>query len=248
MNEPMFERIFGQNRKPTAPQGVCLYAIGDIHGRADLLVRLLEKIAADKSESSKRLIFLGDYVDRGEHSREVLDRLIALKSKLPDTVFLKGNHEAAMLEFLEQPRVDDQWLDWGGAETMMSYGIENVWRRDGRTLSSEFAAVLPETHLQFLRGLDLSFDAGDYFFAHAGVRPGVPLNEQSAEDLMWIRGAFHDAPPSERPDKTIVHGHHPMKKPLDAGWRIAVDTGAVWSNVLTAVALEGTSRRFVQTD
>lgn len=229
-----------------APDGVRIVAVGDIHGRLDLLDRLIAAIDAEPARDvAVRLVFLGDYIDRGPDSAGVVGRLAALKAARPDSVFLKGNHEAAMLDFLAHPEEGKAWLDWGGMETLESYGVPSPWAKPPAALASELLDRLPGVHGSFLAGLALSHSAGDYFFVHAGVRPGVALDAQAEDDLLWIRGAFHDAKPAERPDKVIVHGHHPVKTALDAGWRIAVDTGAVWTGVLTAVALEGETRRFI---
>lgn len=238
-----------QRGTPEAPPDERLYAVGDIHGRADLLGHLLTLIDSAPGETAPRLVFLGDYVDRGPASHAVIERLAALKEAPPagwrPPVFLKGNHEAALMDFLAAPDERPDWLDWGGVETLQSYGVEQVDRRAPHDLAEEFAARLPAAHRAFFDGLSLSYTAGDYFFAHAGVRPNVPLADQQEQDLLWIRGEFHRMAPEARPDKVVVHGHEPQKRPLDAGWRICVDTGAVWSDVLTAVALEGASRRFI---
>ncbi|MEQ8935084.1 MAG: metallophosphoesterase family protein, partial [Amphiplicatus sp.] len=229
-----------------APEGVRLYAVGDIHGCAGQLDALLTQIQAEPAEGlEKRIVFLGDYVDRGPDSRSVIDRLVAVRQEQPQTVFLKGNHEAAMLDFLNAPDAEASWLNWGGAETLQSYGITQIFNREPHLVAAEFADHLPAAHCAFFDGLELYSVAADYLFVHAGVRPGVPLEAQEERDLLWIRGEFHNALPERRPEKFVVHGHHPVKKPLDAGWRIDVDTGACYGGKLTAVVLEGTNRRFI---
>lgn len=245
----MLGRLFKKNGKmAAAPPGAKLYAIGDIHGCADLLDALIDKIEKDAGGlDAAQLIFLGDYVDRGPDSKGVLDRLIALKARAPRTVFLKGNHEAIMLDFLKDPSETLHWLDWGGEETLLSYGLRGILQKAPDELAEALKAQLPEAHADFLRNLALTHLEGDYLFVHAGLRPGVALEEQTEEDLLWIRGAFHHAADEDRPDQVVVHGHQPLKKPLDAGWRIDVDTGACWSGALTAVVLEGTKRRFIST-
>ncbi|MEM6538420.1 MAG: metallophosphoesterase family protein [Pseudomonadota bacterium] len=240
-------RGLGKGVAPKLDDGVRIYAIGDIHGRLDLLEALLTKIEAEETDSKKRLVFLGDYIDRGPESRGVIDLLIAEQNKRPDTVFLKGNHEQALLDFLDDPMAGDAWLDWGGEETVVSYVVDYAPTRPPQAVADTLKDRLPETHIRFLEGLDTSYTNGDYFFVHAGVLPGVPLEEQSAKDLLWIRREFHETPKDKRPSKVIVHGHHPTDQPLDAGWRIGVDTGAVWTDKLTAVVLEGQDRRFVST-
>ncbi|MEE2690909.1 MAG: metallophosphoesterase family protein [Pseudomonadota bacterium] len=247
----MLEKLFGakrgaDDRLAAAPAGLRLYAVGDIHGCAgqlDALLKLIEEEPAAAVE--KRLIFLGDYVDRGPDSRSVIDRLVALAETQPQTVFLKGNHEAAMLDFLDAPDAEAAWLGWGGAETLQSYGVSQIFSREPHLVAEEFADRLPAPHRRFLDGLDLYRTFGDYVFVHAGLRPGVALEAQEERDLLWIRGEFHNAPPEARPDKFVVHGHHPVRRPLDAGWRIDADTGACYGGKLTAAVLEGTERRFL---
>lgn len=230
------------------PEGKRIYAIGDIHGALDALDALIAKIEKDADGlENAQLIFLGDYVDRGPDSKGVIDRLASLKKDYKSAVFLKGNHEAAMLDFLDDPEEIMEWLEWGGDETLRSYGVSAPLSKSGDDLANDLANAMPKTHLDFLKSLALTHREGDYFFVHAGIRPGVALDEQEEDDLLWIRGRFHDASEDERPDATIVHGHQPRKKPLDAGWRINVDTGACWSGMLTAVVLEGNKRRFLST-
>lgn len=243
----MIRKFFDFGQKNTAaPDVERLYAVGDIHGRLDLLDTLLEKIAADGGETAP-VIFLGDYVDRGPDSAGVLARLADLQTQRPDYVFLKGNHEAAMLDFLHAPDAFPEWLDWGGEETLKSYGVPDVMGRSHDWLAGDLQQKMAPAHRDFLESLNLWHMSGDYVFVHAGLRPGVPLEDQVEEDLLWIRKRFHNAGDHERPEQTVVHGHQPVKKPQDAGWRINVDTGAVWSDHLTAVVLEGTSRRFLST-
>jgi len=245
----MLGRLFSSDRKTGAvPDGVKVYAIGDIHGRADLLDALLGHIAADAGAlENATLVFLGDYVDRGPDSRGVIDRLIALRDAQRSCVFLKGNHEAAMLDFLHDPEMMLHWFEWGGEETLMSYGISDILARPPQRLGADLATAMPPAHRPFLENLQLTHRIGDYLFVHAGIRPGVAIEDQQEEDLLWIRKRFHNAGAHERPDVIVVHGHQPVKKPQDAGWRINVDTGAVWSGRLTALALEGETRRFLTT-
>ncbi len=244
----MIGNLFDKKRGASVPDGKRIYAIGDVHGCADLLDRLLALIDADAAGEPYALVFLGDYVDRGPDSRGVLSRLVTLTASARETVFLKGNHEAAMLDFLLTPSANEEWLHWGGDKTLDSYGITNYWDRDPEETAADFANALPEAHKQFLQDLTLTHIVGDYLFVHAGLKPGVALDDQSESDMLWIRGEFHNARTSQRPEKAVVHGHHPVPKPLDAGWRIDIDTGAVWSGMLTAVVLEGATRRFISTD
>lgn len=241
--------LFGKSRKRArAPDGKRIYAIGDIHGAADALDRLIEKIDQDAGGLDRaQLIFLGDYVDRGADSKGVIERLIGIQKQYTNAVFLKGNHEAVMLDFLADPEAALEWLEWGGDQTLRSYGVAGALTKSGNVLSKALSDALPKSHRAFLSGLSIKYRAGDYFFVHAGIRPGVAIDDQDDEDLMWIRKSFHDAPENKRPDLTIVHGHHPTKKPVDAGWRIGVDTGACWSGVLTAVRLIDDKRKFIST-
>jgi diadenosine tetraphosphatase ApaH/serine/threonine PP2A family protein phosphatase len=238
---------------PTLPEGQLLYAVGDIHGRIDLLQRLLDLIERDAAASSgaerRTLVFLGDYVDRGPDSRGVVERLIRDLPPGFDKHFLKGNHEAILLDFLDDPWRLDHWLLNGGEETMRSYGVDterlarlsappDVWRQ-------AFAEALPEAHLHFFRDLQLSVSFGDYLFVHAGVRPGVPLAAQSEADLIWIRGPFlNHADPF---GKIVVHGHTPGREPVTRPNRIGIDTGAVFTDRLTALRLQDGAREFLQT-
>jgi serine/threonine protein phosphatase 1 len=237
---------------PTLPPGTLLYAIGDIHGRADLLEELLRRIEEDARESPaerKILVFLGDYIDRGPNSRTVVDMLLARAPKNFACRFLKGNHEALMLDFLDDPDLLEFWLVNGGGATLASYGLdmEELARfgASAETWRNNFAAVLPEAHLSFFHGLELSVSLGDYFFVHAGVRPDLALDEQTEADLVWIRAPFLDW---ARPfGKIVVHGHTPGREPVTRPNRIGIDTGAWFSDRLTALRLEGDRQGFLQT-
>ena len=243
----MIGKLFDKKRGASIPEGKRIYAIGDVHGCADLLERLLALIDADAAGAAYALVFLGDYVDRGPDSRGVLSRLVELAASDQENVFLKGNHEAAMCDFLLAPAANEEWLHWGGDKTLDSYGVKDYWDREPEETAADFANALPEAHKRFLRGLALTHTVGDYVFVHAGFKPGVALEAQSESDMLWIRSEFHNTQTNKRPDKTVVHGHHPVPRPLDAGWRIDVDTGAVWSSMLTALVLEGATRRFIST-
>ena len=242
-------KLFGRSgKRAKTPDGRRIYAVGDIHGALDCLDQLVAQIEKDAGDlNDAQLVFLGDYVDRGPDSKGVIDRLVALKKEYPETVFLKGNHEAVMLDFLSDAEEALEWLDWGGDQTLRSYGVSGVLTKAGEDLSTALAAAMPKPHRTFLHSLELMHIAGDYLFVHAGIRPGVAIEDQDEDDLLWIRKRFHDAAANERPEYTVVHGHHPMKKPVDAGWRVGVDTGACWSGVLTAVCLDGDKRKFIST-
>jgi len=239
---------------PTLPQGQLLYAIGDIHGRSDLLAKLLAKIEADalRCEGAERrtLVFIGDYIDRGPDSSGVVELLL---NGLPagfDVHFLKGNHEAIMLDFLEDPSCLGQWLANGAEATFRSYEVDvgTLARERARpeTWREVFIAALPARHRAFFEGLELMVPIGDYLFVHAGVRPGVPLEAQKPQDLIWIRGEFLRA--ADDFGKVVVHGHTPTTVPDVRANRIGIDTGAVFTGRLTALRLQDGSRGFLQTE
>ena len=235
----------------STPPDTRIYAIGDVHGRADLLGKLQSRIARDAGraqETRKVVVYLGDYVDRGPDSAGVIDRLIDGPLAGLEQVFLMGNHEDFFLQFLEDPDVGALWVRNGGDATLASYGLDGAAEcgaKDMAALSRSLHDKLPDRHLEFLKGLSVSHREGDYFFVHAGIRPGVPLDRQSEEDLLWIREPFLDSP-DER-DVVVVHGHTPVDVPEVHSNRIAVDTGAVWSGRLTAAVLRGRCKRFLHT-
>jgi serine/threonine protein phosphatase 1 len=237
----------------SAPPGQRLYAIGDIHGRADLLERLLQRIQADAADvpaaTRRVLVYLGDYVDRGLQSREVIDLL--LKGPPPgfEAVYLKGNHEDCMLRFLDDWTTGAHWFSIGGDATVLSYGVRPAAGQVGSQrfehAARELQERLPLPHLRFLQNLGLTHEAGDYVFVHAGLRPGVALHDQDPEDLIWIREPFLNGPNSC--GKIVVHGHSPSRQPAIFDHRIGIDTGAFYTNVLTCLAVHGRERRFIST-
>lgn len=258
----MLRRLFNRAPKvaPVAPPpvpaglpaGRVVWAIGDIHGRLDLLDRLLSAIVeSDPVREGTRpvLVFLGDYIDRGANSRGVIDRLTTLADDPAfETHFLKGNHEDKMLEFLDDPTVGAAWCDYGGAQALESFGLKVPvlkHRPEGwASLSSDLAHRLTARQKAFLESLEYSVAIGGYFFAHAGARPGVPLDAQSDHDLMWVRGSFLNS--ETRFERVVVHGHTPADEPYIDHRRIGIDTRAYDSGVLTAVRLEGLGHSFLQ--
>ena len=233
---------------PTLPQDLRVYAVGDIHGRRDLLDTLFGLIQEDLlgAPSTVRTVFLGDYVDRGPDSASVVDRLSRGDAPTPFCA-LRGNHEEVLLEFLEDESVLESWRKFGGLETLHSYGVDVSEAMRGRGYDKARRALLermPESHRRFLEATQYFVAEGDYFFVHAGVRPGVPLNRQSTRDLLWIREEFLQS--SESRPKMIVHGHTPVSTPEILRNRINIDTGAFATSTLTAVALQGGERRFLQ--
>lgn len=233
-----------------------VYAIGDVHGCAALLDRLLARIDDDASTAGAAeapiLVFLGDYVDRGPDSRGVVQRLIELKgSARYDLRALMGNHEEALLRFLIDPAFGPTWAQYGGLQTLASYGVARPPTlrprpEDWELTRQAFADAIPREHLTFLSDLELSVRLGDYVFVHAGVRPGIPLADQSAHDLLWIRDEFLGS--SRAHDGVIVHGHTPEAEPFLGVHRIGIDTGAYATSVLTALRLEGVARNIIQVD
>jgi len=232
---------------------VVVYAIGDVHGRAELLERLESKIRADaesRPESRRVIVYLGDYIDRGLDSRGVIDQLIAQGDDGFERVFLRGNHEDAMLRFLESTDIGRSWKGFGGDATLYSYGVDVFGAPpDGvdkmEHIQAQLRENVPDEHLAFLKSLVLSHVEGDYFFVHAGVRPGLPLDHQSPNDMMWIRDEFLNS----RQDfgKIVVHGHSIRPQPVVQSNRIGIDTGAFASGVLTALVLWGDQHGFLQT-
>lgn len=239
-----FLRSQKRNRQPQLPEGIRIYAFGDIHGRADLLKRMFTEIDADLARSpvSRSIeVYLGDYIDRGPHSGHTLDLLIA-RSRDREAVFLKGNHEAYFMEVLRDPGKVNDWRQFGGLQTLMSYGIQPSLNPDVAERTEwiqRLNKAVPATHLSFLRALKNSFICGDFFFVHAGVRPGIPLSQQQEEDLLWIRNDFLDS--NADFGKFIVHGHTPVPEPDVRPNRVNIDTGAYATGNLTLLRIEGSS-------
>lgn len=231
------------------PPGVRVYAVGDVHGRLDLLARMDRMIAADVAASGAErhtVVFLGDYVDRGPQSAEVLESLVSARHANAETVCLKGNHEDFMLDVIDGRKSPVNWLMNGGAATLESYGLD-PWslRRTPDAVGPALRDALPEPHLDFLRRLPTSHRIGGVFFAHAGVDPETHLDAQSDLDLMWVRHKFLG---SDRDlGAIVVHGHTPAAAPEVRANRINCDTGAWATNRLTAAVLENGAIRFLRT-
>ncbi len=240
---------FAERREARVPDGVRVYAVGDIHGCSMQLDRLHQQIAADAASSrgDKSIVYLGDYIDRGPDSRGVIERLLHGVPQGFDVTFIKGNHEAAILSFLEDAGYYRAWRAYGAPETLISYGVHPpLYDAPGKFEEARRAlvAAIPGEHLKFLRSLELTSIVGDYAFVHAGIRPGLRIEEQSEQDLLWIREDFLDC--TALYDKVVVHGHTPVPAPVRLRNRIAVDTGVYVSGVLTCAVLEGDSCRFIQ--
>ena len=248
----MLRRLFS-SRSTSAfqgPEGSRAYAIGDIHGRFDLLLALLARIEADNARRGPAktwLVFLGDLVDRGPDSRGVVEHLATRPPAFARTVFLKGNHEEFLLSVLEgDDSLVQHWLAYGGTECAESYGLTTGWMLNSTPhgIMERLQAQVPPDHVRFLREMHDSFRFGDYLFVHAGIRPGVPLDRQQSRDLRWIREGFLD-------DRTehgvmVVHGHTIVETPEQHPNRIALDTGAYRSGVLTAIGIERGERWFLE--
>ncbi len=245
-------RLFGSGARRAGarvPEGLRIYAVGDIHGRADLLDPLQEKMLADADRiSGKRIIqiFLGDYIDRGQDSKAVVDWMLASPPPGWERICLKGNHEATLLDFLETAEIFRQWRQYGGLETLHSYGVDlkSLRGEDApEALQIDFRAKLPEAHYAFFSALPLMAEFGDYYFTHAGVRPGRRLENQSEEDLLWIRDEFLMSQMDF--GKIVVHGHSAQEEPELLANRINLDTGAYITGNLTCLVLDGQGQRIL---
>lgn len=242
----------GMSRR-AVPAGSVVYAIGDVHGRADLLAELHAVIADDaahRSATRRLLVYLGDYVSRGPGARTVLDSLVRGAPAGFERVLLKGNHEDLVLRFLDGELIAGRhWLEHGGGATLAEYGIASgdpraLSEADLASLRAQLQRALPAAHEALLRALSLSHREGDYCFAHGGVRPGVALQAQEARDLIWIRRRFLES--DEDFGAVIVHGHTICGAPEIRRNRIGIDTGAFESGVLTCLVLWGEERELIQ--
>ena len=243
-----FKKLLNVKQSELAPVGLPqnhrLYCIGDIHGRLDLLQEVHRKIAADvlDFDGTKILVYLGDYIDRGAQSRQVIDCL--LEDNFPgfEKVFLMGNHEQVLLQFLssKDASIAHEWFKFGGLSTLASYGV-NVrgvpTTKDVSQLRAEFREKLPARHMDFFDRLVLNYEIGGYFFVHAGVRPKIKLHRQRPEDMLWIREEFLNS--NVFHGRVIVHGHSVSDEPEIRHNRIGLDTGAYASGRLTCAVFEG---------
>lgn len=242
-----------QTGPASTPPQTRVYAVGDIHGRLDLLKDLQARIAADAARTAagrRVLIYVGDYVDRGPNSSGVLDHL--LDRPLPgfEAVHLLGNHEDTLLRFPAELSVGPSWLKYGGVATLASYWVSvgpEPWQdeQELRRLQAEVRRCLPKRHVEFMRRMPLMHVEGDYLFVHAGIRPGIALEHQLRDDLLWIRDEFRFSPDDH--GKVVVHGHTITERPDQQANRIGIDTGAYYSGRLTCLVLDGTTRSFLQT-
>ena len=240
-----------RHNSPSGPAGHRAYVVGDIHGRLDLLDDLLAKIDADlKARPARKslLVFVGDLIDRGPHSAQVIERLRSYRRPGVRPIFLLGNHEEVLLRILAGDRaLISSWLRFGGVQCLESYGLNGreLIRKRGDGALAAIRAAIPKSHVQFLESFIDTCRFGDYLFVHAGIRPGVELERQSQTDLRWIREPFlHDETDH---GFTVVHGHTIGPKVEERANRIGIDTGAYRTGVLTALVIEGEERRFIDT-
>lgn len=242
----MLTKLLFRRQKAVAsasvPDGRRLYAIGDIHGRLDLLDGLLDQIFRDEAARggpASELIFLGDLVDRGPESAQVIDRLIALKAERLGMRVLLGNHEEVFLRAIAgEAKALRLFSRIGGEETILSYGVSQraYAEADYDELHQLLVEAVPAAHRAFLESCEDMVVAGDYVFVHAGIRPGVPLAEQRPSDLRWIREEFLQARASF--EKRVVHGHTISEEIVELSHRIGLDTGAYRSGILSAMGFE----------
>lgn len=236
--------------QPRGPRGHRAYVVGDIHGRLDLLDQLLMKIDDDVQRRPARktlLVFVGDLIDRGPQSAHVIERLRTYRRPGVRPIFLLGNHEEVLLRILNgEGQLITKWRWFGGAECLQSYGVdpEQIARLEEADAVAAVRQAIPKKHVEFLESFVDSCRFGDYLFVHAGIRPGVALDQQRQTDLRWIREPFLF-------DETdhgfvVVHGHTITPEIDERRNRIAIDTGAYRSGVLTALAIEGTERWYLQ--
>ncbi|MEH2514872.1 serine/threonine protein phosphatase 1 [Bradyrhizobium sp. AZCC 1610] len=230
----------------SAPTDTRIYAVGDIHGRADLLSEITARIDDDirrRPIAHTVEVYLGDYIDRGPHSRTVID-LLAVRLVANRAVCLRGNHEAVMEGFLQDPAILQYWLPLGGMQTLASYGIElHDETETASDLRLRFLDAFPRAHELFMQCLHNQFSCGDFLFVHAGIRPEIPIAQQDVNDLIWIRNEFLDSTRSH--ERFVVHGHTPVPHPEIRPNRINIDTCAWRTGTLTCIAIEGSTILFL---
>ncbi len=236
---------------PSVETGERIYAIGDVHGRLDLLEKLLQKIEQDNNGrllAQTKIIFLGDLIDRGPDSRRVIERAMALANSKYKIIFLKGNHEELFIKAYRGDRRAASVLNRvGGRETLLSYGVtpEEYDHADLGDLLILLAKYIPENHINFIEAFEDWHVSNEYVFVHAGLRPHVPLTSQRQSDLRWIRREFLEH--RESHGLMVVHGHSVCQYVDEQSNRIGIDTGAWASGRLTAVALEEERRWYLNT-
>ncbi len=258
MLQRLFGRRFAAGKAAVAPEGCVpegnrVYAIGDIHGRLDLLMKLegmVRRDLAGRPIDRPVLVYLGDYIDRGYESRGVIDHMLEPPPAGFERVCLKGNHEDFLLKFLADISVGPVWLANGGRETLMSYGVKlpiglSLTEAGLEQVRADLKEQVPQAHLDFMAPLPMRHKEGDYLFVHAGIRPGVPVEAQNESDLLWIRDDFLRSAAAH--GCIVVHGHTPTAEPVLRANRIGIDTGAFATGNLTCLVLEGDRQRFLTT-
>jgi serine/threonine protein phosphatase 1 len=252
-----FRRVFAlrgraSREPPNLPPGLRVYAVGDIHGRYDLLEAIAAEIGRDLTAAPPQRsveIFLGDYIDRGPQSRDVLEWMVSSPLLADERICLLGNHEDMLLQVIADSEATWQWLQNGGLATLLSYDAISPDALAELTVAearAAFLAAFPTAHRAFVEGLPRLKRIGGYVFVHAGLRPGRAIEDQDPDDLVWIRDAFLFS----RADfgACVVHGHTPADRPEVLPNRINLDTGAFFTGRLTCLVLEGDTRRFLQTE
>jgi serine/threonine protein phosphatase 1 len=243
----------GEGRSAEVPEDTVVYAVGDIHGRRDLLEEMQGAIATDAARRRARrrvIVYLGDYLSRGPESKGVMELVLGRRLDGFETVHLKGNHEDIILRYLDgDPAWGRHWLNYGGIEGLASYGIAARAEDAGNPaalsrLRLAFLDAFPDSHLAFVRGLGTAHREGGYLFVHAGLRPGTPIEDQDPHDLMWIRERFLTS--DEDFGAVVVHGHCIVDEPEVRPNRIDIDTGAYATGILTCLVLEGNGRWLLQ--
>ena len=249
-------KLFG--KKPSEPESRIdrlTYAIGDVHGMYGQFCLLLERVHEDAAMYGvrPRVLLLGDYIDRGVESARVLNEILRLEAENKDgrgwcdLEILIGNHEVAMMNFLAGVSGSSMWLKYGGDTTLASYGVsvpsDLQFREMAQLLREDFEKKLPQSHRDLIGRMQMTFQAGDYLFVHAGVAPGKSLEQQGEEEFLWIRNEFLAA--QRACEFVVVHGHTPTLEPVNMRWRIGVDTGAYDTGVLTSVRLFEDTRQFL---
>lgn len=248
----MLRSLFRRAEPPVyaVPADTRAYAIGDVHGRRDLLESLLARIDAERAadpRTAEHLILLGDLIDRGPDSRGVLDLLLARAAEDPTLTILGGNHESMLVTLLDGDMWHlESWLHFGGEECARSYGLDPIaLLAEPDRAAALLRAAIPAAHQALLRALPDSHRVGDVLFVHAGIRPGVAIDEQDPQDLRWIRLPFLRSAADH--GVLVVHGHTVVAEPDIQANRIAIDTGASATGRLTALCLDGSARRFLAT-
>jgi serine/threonine protein phosphatase 1 len=240
----------GRRKRPKTPAGYRAYVVGDIHGRLDLLDALIGKIELDISASAPKknlIVFLGDLIDRGPSSAQVIERLRTYKHSNSEVAFLSGNHEEVFLRVLQgDTDLLGRWLQFGGGECLASYGLDprSIEALTGPQVLRRTREVVPAEHISFIRSFAHTVSLGDYLFVHAGIKPGVSLEEQDPQDLRWIRSPFLDH--KGQHFSFVVHGHTISEEVDVRTNRIGIDTGAYRTGMLSALRLEDETQSIIQ--